>query len=378
MALKKNYNLFFISTNGVWGGSEVLWYQSATQLLQRGHAVSVAVKYENPNIKQLEPQLSNFINLENRYSRLSLFKRIANRIGFKSGNKDYLKLAIEKFNPDLVIISQGNSISSQEMMEFCVSLKRKFVIISQIVTDLSLFWLDTQSQKKLAKLFELAEKCYFVSRQNIELHNFLLAYQASNADVVYNPFSRDISFLSFPDLSKGYQIAIVGRLECYHKGLDILLKVIAQQKWQNRPVTFNFYGSGPHSYLIEYSFSTMQIKNAVLHGFTSGISEIWSRNHLLLQPSRMEGQSLALLEAIYLNRSAIVTNVGGAIEIIDDNINGFISKTATVADIDEAMERAWCKRAQWQEMGTAVGNKFRKVIPDDPIEFLNEKILSTI
>ena len=68
-------------------------------------------------------------------------------------------------------------------------------------------------------------------------------------------------------------------------------------------------------------------------------------------PSRLEGQSLALIEAMYFGRAAMVTDVGGVKELISDGLNGFIAATASVKDIDEALERAWANRHEWKKMG---------------------------
>jgi len=92
----------------------------------------------------------------------------------------------------------------------------------------------------------------------------------------------------------------------------------------------------------------------------------------------MEGQSLALIEALYLNRAAIVTNVGGASEIVEDNVTGFIANSATLEDLDDAMERAWAKREKWEDMGLAAGKKIRALKPENAVSFFNEKVMSII
>ena len=252
------------------------------------------------------------------------------------------------------------------------------MIISQIVTDLSWFWLDDVSRLRLVNAFEKAEKCYFVSQNNLKLHNFLLTYEALNSELIYNPFKRDGSSAKFDYPINRFQVAIVGRLECYHKGLDILIRIITEKKWQDREVNFNFYGSGPHAQMIENLFKKLGIKNAFLKGFSSDIIDLWKNNHILLQPSRMEGQSLALLEATNLGRAAIATNVGGVAEIITDNVTGFIAETATIRDLDDAMERAWERRGEWESIGVAAYDKFREVYPADPVSFFNTKIVSLL
>jgi glycosyltransferase involved in cell wall biosynthesis len=87
---------------------------------------------------------------------------------------------------------------------------------------------------------------------------------------------------------------------------------------------------------------------------------------------------LALLEAMSYNRMAVVTDVGDARELIDDGINGFIADAPTVKHIDEALERAWEKRNDWEEMGKLAGQRLLATKPADPIQTLVDKLLDLI
>ena len=65
-------------------------------------------------------------------------------------------------------------------------------------------------------------------------------------------------------------------------------------------------------------------------------------------------------------RLAIVTNVGGNSEVIDDEQTGFIADGACVASFDRALERAWQVRDKWQEMGIEAARRIRTKVSDDP------------
>jgi hypothetical protein len=43
--------------------------------------------------------------------------------------------------------------------------------------------------------------------------------------------------------------------------------------------------------------------------------------------------------------------VGRANELIDDNQNGFLAAAPTVEFVDDALERDWARRDQWQAIG---------------------------
>jgi glycosyltransferase involved in cell wall biosynthesis len=369
------YRLFYISTNNFTGGSEILWYESALAFLNRGDLVSLAIKYDDKKIEGIKNRLSYYIDLRKRYSVLSRGERILNKLVNVFKIQDSLLKTIKEFKPHLVIVSEGNNIISDDIMQLCIENNLRFVTITQLVTELNWFWLDDTLRKKLVDTYRRADKCFFVSKQNLDLHQFLLAYDATNAELISNPYSlTKNNTIGYPGSENGYHVGVVGRIECFHKGLDILIHVLAKDKWRARDISFNLYGAGPHVSIISTLLQKLQIRKVFIHGFTLNIIDVWHKNHVLIQPSRMEGQSLALLEALNLNRTAIVTNVGGAKEIIEDNITGFIANVPTVESLDDAMERAWNRRAEWKEIGIKAGNKMRELIPKDPVKFFNDKI----
>jgi glycosyltransferase involved in cell wall biosynthesis len=74
-------------------------------------------------------------------------------------------------------------------------------------------------------------------------------------------------------------------------------------------------------------------------------------NHLLVLPSRSEGTPLALVEAMLCARPAVVTDVGGNADWVEDDQTGFVAEAPTAKSFGAALERAWAARAKWQIMG---------------------------
>jgi glycosyltransferase involved in cell wall biosynthesis len=65
-------------------------------------------------------------------------------------------------------------------------------------------------------------------------------------------------------------------------------------------------------------------------------------------------------------RTAIVTNVGGNGEVIEDGVTGFVAEASAEADVDEALERAWQRRSEWRAMGELAAKRIRELVPADP------------
>jgi glycosyltransferase involved in cell wall biosynthesis len=95
-------------------------------------------------------------------------------------------------------------------------------------------------------------------------------------------------------------------------------------------------------------------------GFADDIESVWSEHHGLLLPSRVEGNSLSLIEAMLCGRVPITTNVGRASELIDDEQSGFIAPAATAELVDDLLERAWQRRHDWQRMGQLAARNIRE------------------
>ena len=101
-------------------------------------------------------------------------------------------------------------------------------------------------------------------------------------------------------------------------------------------------------------------------GHVSDIRGIWCGHHALVLPSRYEGLPLALVEAMLCGRPAIVTDVAGNAELLEDGVTGFVAAAATARHLGEALERAWARRADWREIGEAAAVAVRRQVPEDP------------
>ena len=80
----------------------------------------------------------------------------------------------------------------------------------------------------------------------------------------------------------------------------------------------------------------------VFEGHVAGVEKIWSLNHVLVMPSRIEGLPLAIIEAMLCGRPVVATDVAGA-EVVD-GVTGFLAEAATVGSVGNALERFWPAR----------------------------------
>jgi glycosyltransferase involved in cell wall biosynthesis len=372
-------SLFFLSTNTIWGGSEILWSQSAKTMAQKGYSVHFLAYYDHPDLVRLvqagaiQHKINNKTDFVSRAS--GLLKR---KLGFTKKIRDGLYRLLNDNKPDLLIISQGNNFAGNEIFNLCVELEISFVTITQLVSEYFWMLIDDRLINSLKQNYKLAKRNFFVSQANLKLNDNILSKRLENSEVVYNPFNAVTSYSGKFPPENTYHIAIVGRLECTQKGIDILIEVVSQQKWRDRAVVFTFYGNGPHKDWLTNTIANHKLINVQIAGHVKDVKAIWDHNHILLMPSRMEGQSLALIEAMYCGRAAIVTDVGGVKELIADGENGFIARSASKDRLDETMEVAWQERTRWKAMGELAREVIRKTYPSDPVEFFNNKLIGLL
>ena len=371
-------SVFFISTNHIWGGSEVLWTGSA-QVLCREMKVYFATGYSHNQLEKLAAAGAESEDLRLRYPRLSLLSRVLARSRRRGIQRDYLKDNLAAHDPDLVVICQGNNIDGAEFMTLCRELRLRYVTITQLVTEAHWLGINESSLPALIAGYSSAAANYFVSDANRRLNDLMIGEELTNAEVVYNPVPVAAFCVgTFPHPEHVFRLAAVGRIECFHKGYDLLIRVLAMEKWKNRPLEVTIFGEGPHRGLLQRLMQKLKMKNVHIAGHTDDIPGVWENHQMLILPSRMEGQSLALIEAMWHQRGVIATNVGGAAELIENGLNGFLADSPSLVDIDACLEQAWQHRENWQNIGINAGNTIRQKYPSDPIAYFNDKLFNAI
>jgi glycosyltransferase involved in cell wall biosynthesis len=365
----------FISTmyGGAWGGSEELWSQAAIHLKRSGHDVRASVVYRPHPSDKLAVLATHGIEVETHPPPPYLVgpsRTVWNRVSL-SYRRSHNRL--KRFRPDLVIISQGHNAGGFDWAKVCRDAAIPYVIIVQCNSEL--WWFESHVVGKAVESYIGARKVFCVSRHNLDLLRQQVGDPLLNGEVVWNPFN--VSFErapDWPDESDKWRFACVARIDAAAKGQDLLLQVLARPEWRCRPVEVNFYGEGPHEVAFRRTAEMFQLNNAHFRGHVNDVKMIWEQNHLLVLPSRYEGLPLALVEAMWCARPAVVTEVGGNAELCLDGVTGFVAPAATVSSLTDALERAWERRADWQSIGKAARTRVEDLVPKDPAGVFCEQL----
>jgi len=362
----------FVTTNdgAPSGGSELLWSESALLMRQQGYSVSVRVKEWDP-VPEHVSLLKNAGCSIASSGRRTILTRVIGKNDPMSSCQDWLK----EYRPDFVVISLGIGMQGLEWMEACQSLKMSYVLLVHLASEHN--WQRDGQAERFGHGYSSAVKCFFVSEHNRLMIEAMMGLRLRNVEIVRNPYKipYDAPF-EWPEHRNGFRLASVANLNVCHKGQDILFQVLRQEKWKNRHLTVDLYGSGPHAKTLQKLKVLWGLENVSLVGYLDNISDVWKTHHGLLLPSRMEGLPISLVEAMLAGRISVVTDVGGNLEVVDDEVHGFVAAAPTVKSFDEALERAWNRRSDWENIGTSAMARIKSLVSEHPAKDFVNKIES--
>jgi glycosyltransferase involved in cell wall biosynthesis len=367
---------FFSAMSGLpWGGSEELWSRAAAVLLEQGHQVvfncvkwpAVPVPLQRLIESGARPHFRSRLRL-GRSIRQPLERLRLLQLGYVGW--------LRKVKPDLVVISFACHTDDPQIASACRLLGIRYAIVVQAAG--TNHWIAPRSVSEFHAAYAHAERTFFVSAENREIMEANLGVDLSASEIVDNPFIvRPNAASAWSPPAHYWKLACVARIHFPTKSQDLVLRVLRQPKWRTRGLRVSLWGDDHGSLkqvrrLIELYHLEKQVHYAGVH---ADIEALWGEHHGLLLPSRVEGSSLALVEAMLCGRVAIATNVGRAAELINEGTSGFIVPAATVELVDAALERAWQRRHDWQAMGARAAEAVRQRYSLEPAKDFAERTL---
>lgn len=364
---------------GSWGGSEELWCQTALKLRSLGHEIAASVYRYPKSARAIEALHRKGILVQQRNrGRPTILRRIQHRLrGRIAPEAELIDLSLwmRAQRPDFICVSNGAGIDMLEGLELIAASGVPWCNISQC--GIEWLWPTDSQAARARRLFMTNAHWFFVAERNRRLFETQWGIRLERAEIVRNPFKVNVtSALAWPSDISIVRLACVARHDPVCKGQDLLLEVLAQAKWRNRPVRLSLFGTGDRTFLIHQMVDRLNLNDQVVfQGHVDSIEDIWRSHHALVLPSRHEGLPLALVEAALCGRPAIVTDVGGNAELITDGVSGFVAAAPTAACLDEALEHAWVRRGEWSAMGLAARERAISLIAADPIGTFSKRLL---
>ncbi|MFN8626309.1 MAG: glycosyltransferase family 4 protein [Candidatus Binatia bacterium] len=343
---------FFSSMGGSsWGGSEDLWATTAHDALAAGHRVLISVPRWQPRAPAIERLLhAGALVFERPRVHSKSLRRFIERVAFH-------RSFFSRQRPDVLCINQGGTFDfvtanhPNTLRDLTVGFRVPYVVLCHYNDEV---FLRTQRLRDRVEPFLCrASRVGFVSEHNRRLVERQIARRLPNAVILRNPVNlSDTAAVPWRASSNPVRFCTVARLETRHKGQDVLLEALAGAAWGQRPWELRLYGRGSDRHYLERLARMLDIDDRVhFMGHVDDIRTVYADNDILVLSSFGEGIPLTLVEAMLCGRPAVVTDVGGNTEWLEEGTTGFIAAAATPQSVGAALERAWAARAQWRQIG---------------------------
>lgn len=341
-----------------WGGSEELWSLIANKSLKDNCTVYISVKEWSLIPSRIQTLIDNNAIVIYRkipvWKKRNFFSKILRKITRKIDMAQTSKWEfIRDITPDKVVINMGSTydiIWNKELYYVLKELKVPFYLIPQLNFENNALTFTDRSFAK--EVFSNSKINFFISERNKKVADRDLCVTLSNSIVTNNPIILSYKgVIPFPEKSI-IRMAVVARLEVFFKQQNVLLDILSTDLWKNRNWELNFYGTGPDEDYLKELVSYYNLSDKVcFKGYVNDIVDVWKLNHILLLPSHAEGTPLALIEAMYCGRTAVVSDVGGNSELITDDFNGYIADCGSVNSFGRTLEKVWIDQDNWSDMG---------------------------
>ena len=167
-----------------------------------------------------------------------------------------------------------------------------------------------------------------LSKSDFSYYSFV-----KNKAIIYNPSIFKPSFGG----QKEKLIIFVGRLE-YVKGCDIFLRALALLRLDDFKLLV--LGDGSQKKSLQSLSAGLGLKNLEFLGSVSDIQNYYKKAKIIVSSSRFEGLGNALIESAFFDCIRVATPTAGALELLEDGKNGFISSDFSEQALAKAILKA--------------------------------------
>ncbi len=155
-------------------------------------------------------------------------------------------------------------------------------------------------------------------------------------------------------------ILFLGRLH-RRKGVEVLIKAFHQVAKKNPDTQLVVAGDGDEMISLRAQTQQNGVANRIhFVGAVQGVDKLWLLQNavcLVLPTPTRETFGLVLLEAMTNGKPVIGTKLGGILDLIEENQNGFLVQPGDADDLAQAIEKMFSDSRRRQEMGLAAVEK---------------------
>lgn len=269
---------------------------------------------------------------------------------------NYGKLSVNKLkklleiasNYDIIVVHHGDPFLKLYFYLLTKKINKKFVTVVHSCYEDEYFYPDNIVKKYLAKcIYQISmsksDRILFVSEAGKKTYEEVFRIAQEKKQVVYNGVGIDKLkagenlLISKPEK---YNITYIGRLDRV-KGVNLLIDSVGKLT-KKIPVHLSIIGDGNIRAELEHQINLLGIQSVItFYGKQTDIIPFLKNTDIFVYPSVwQEVFGISVIEAMAFGKICIANRVGGLSEIINDGVNGFLTKEVSSEGILEAIERA--------------------------------------
>ncbi|MFA7288610.1 MAG: glycosyltransferase [Melioribacteraceae bacterium] len=320
--------ILIVITKADIGGAQVFVLNLASKLKQRGYDVDVAagtgdflfaeLKKKGVNYYYLDELKRNFSILDSLYFIKKLYQ------------------IMKHSQYDLIHLNSSNTLISA-ISVWLLKIKPKFLFTFHGLSFLDKNYSAIPGLKGLVKLYfkifaTNVDECVFVSAVNKE--ESIKSKITNKGVVIYNGLDlKENDFLSNEearkfisekcnyDLNGNFVIGSTGRL-AYQKNYEFLITNFDSIKNKYPGIKFVIIGDGPDLEKLKALVNNHNCKEDIFFaGAIKDSHKYIKAFDVFTLPSRYEGLSISLIEAIFAGIPILASDVGGNVEVVGENSN---------------------------------------------------------
>ena len=201
------------------------------------------------------------------------------------------------------------------------------------------------SRRMLLYLYRPIQKAILFKIPNMHVINTfdlrLLKELGYKGKIYYIPnfLYYNVNYIRVKQNKKEFMVLFGGRLSVYHKGIDLLIKVIQEVIKANKNIRFHIFGSGEEGQELVEALSDKYPSNVKYLGFISSdqIEDEYLNASLYIMTSRIEAFPLVVLEAQAHGLPVIAFDIKGPHDIIKKDFQGKLIESFKIEDFVEAI-----------------------------------------
>ncbi len=341
----------------VGGGGAVRAWEIYRRLAKKGHSVTI-VSGNYPDARDYSQEGVNFKfvgSAKNYYISTFSYQWMARNYLWQ--NFSEYDLIVEDFAPWNPLFSyrlqDKVTVVLQVHQKEGINIFRRYFIFG-----LPFIAVESLYPKKFKNVITVSEICK-------------KAFNLNNAEIISNGIPEE--FLNIASTNGDYCL-FMGRIDFYHKGIDIILKA-----FKNLNIPLLIAGSGKDQKSLRKALK--KIKNVQYIGRVVGNNkiEVIKNAKFLIMPSRYEAQGIVALESAALGKPLIVSDIpalnyvvenGFGISFKSEDAEDFKNKVLILWNNDELLQnlsknaRNYAKDFTWEKIAEQFENYLYRILND--------------